>query len=213
MFFLLYKIANIFIQAFPVLSLVFLLFSAITSVIIGRVGAFAEKTIKRYFIFSSRGHVGFRLVGFAVASFEGVLAAFHYIPVYAISSFRRWFFLLSRGAAKHHLTHFGELKVREPLLALLFSLLIFSRSGIPPLGGFFVKLDILAALLNKSHFFINYILFFFTVASFFYYLRVVKIIFFDQVGTTSIAGRELVNGVETATSVHSLETPRHVDRI
>jgi NADH-quinone oxidoreductase subunit N len=103
--------------------------------------------------------------------------------------------------------------VREPLLALLFSLLIFSRSGIPPLGGFFVKLDILAALLNKSHFFINYVLFFFTVASFFYYLRVVKIIFFDQTGATAVAGRELTQTAQPATSIHQLETPRYINRI
>ena len=53
-------------------------------------------------------------------------------------------------------------------------------SGIPPLGGFFVKLDILAALLESSRFYTNLLLLFFTVASFFYYLRVIKIIFFDN---------------------------------
>ncbi len=52
-------------------------------------------------------------------------------------------------------------------------------SGIPPLGGFFIKLDILSALFETSHFFVNYILFFFTVFSFFYYLRLMKILFFD----------------------------------
>jgi NADH-quinone oxidoreductase subunit N len=53
-------------------------------------------------------------------------------------------------------------------------------SGIPPLGGFFVKLDVLSALLDSSKFYTNYLLLFFTVASFFYYLRVIKIIFFDE---------------------------------
>lgn len=62
----------------------------------------------------------------------------------------------------------------------MFAFLIFSRSGIPPLGGFFIKLDILSAIQDNSHFFVNYILFFFTVISFFYYLRVIKIIFFDN---------------------------------
>ena len=56
-------------------------------------------------------------------------------------------------------------------------------SGIPPLGGFFIKLDILAALLESSRFGINMLLFIFTVASFFYYLRVNKIIFFDEIKT------------------------------
>jgi NADH-quinone oxidoreductase subunit N len=53
-------------------------------------------------------------------------------------------------------------------------------SGIPPLGGFFVKLDVLLALLNDSKYYINYLLLFFSVISFFYYLRLIKIIFFDE---------------------------------
>lgn len=83
------------------------------------------------------------------------------------------------GRDKNHLTHFTSLKNSDPLLALIFALVIFSMSGIPPLGGFFVKLDVLIALLDSSRFYTNYLLLFFTVASFFYYLRVVKIIFFD----------------------------------
>jgi len=84
------------------------------------------------------------------------------------------------GRENNHITHFAGLKQTDPLLALIFALIIFSMSGIPPLGGFFVKLDILTALLDSSRFYTNYILLFFTVASFFYYLRVVKIIFFDE---------------------------------
>jgi len=60
-------------------------------------------------------------------------------------------------------------------------------SGIPPLGGFFVKLDVLSALLDSSKFYTNYLLLFFTVASFFYYLRIVKIIFFDEDDTYIIS--------------------------
>ena len=65
-------------------------------------------------------------------------------------------------------------------MAIRFAFLIFSISGIPPLGGFFIKLDILSAVQDGSHFFINYVLFIFTVISFFYYLRVIKIRFFDS---------------------------------
>jgi NADH-quinone oxidoreductase subunit N len=83
------------------------------------------------------------------------------------------------GREKNHITHFVLLRSNDPLIALIFALLIFSMSGIPPLGGFFVKLDVLTALLDDSRFYTNYILLLFTVASFFYYLRLVKIIFFD----------------------------------
>ena len=84
------------------------------------------------------------------------------------------------GRTKRHLSHFSELKSNNTFLALIFAFLVFSRSGIPPLGGFFIKLDLLSVLLDSSHFFINYILFFFTVASFFYYLRLIKILFFED---------------------------------
>jgi NADH-quinone oxidoreductase subunit N len=99
------------------------------------------------------------------------------------------------GRDKNHLTHFTTLRLNDPLLALIFALLIFSMSGIPPLGGFFVKLDVLAALLESSRFYTNAVLLFFTVASFFYYLRVVKIIFFDEnktfVKNTSVSEERL----------------------
>lgn len=80
-------------------------------------------------------------------------------------------------------------------------------SGIPPLGGFFVKLDILSAVLDNSHFFTNYVLFIFTVISFFYYLRVIKIRFFDTQeptrGSNSIA----------FSAVYPSEYPRNEGRI
>jgi NADH:ubiquinone oxidoreductase subunit 2 (subunit N) len=80
-------------------------------------------------------------------------------------------------------------------------------SGIPPLGGFFVKLDILSAVLDNSHFFINYVLFFFTVISFFYYLRVIKIRFFDNQDYARAAYPIAFS------SIHSLEYPRNAGRI
>jgi NADH:ubiquinone oxidoreductase subunit 2 (subunit N) len=80
-------------------------------------------------------------------------------------------------------------------------------SGIPPLGGFFVKLDILSAVLDNAHFFTNYVLFFFTVISFFYYLRVIKISFFDN--------QDLARSAYPIafSSIHSLEYPRNEGRI
>ena len=84
------------------------------------------------------------------------------------------------GRNKTHLSQFSELQQTDPVIAIRFAFLIFSISGIPPLGGFFIKLDILSAVQDGSHFFINYVLFIFTVISFFYYLRVIKIMFFDS---------------------------------
>lgn len=67
----------------------FLLFCGVLSIFIGRVGAFTEKRIKRFFVYSSRGHVGFRLAGFSLTNLEGATSAFHYLSVYIISSLLR----------------------------------------------------------------------------------------------------------------------------
>lgn len=184
-----FAIAKFLISIFHAYSFVFLpflIFISVLSVLFGMIGAFAEKGIKRFFVYSSMGHVGFMLLGLSLSTREGLSATFHYLPVYIITSFIMWFVLMYLGEEKNQLIHFSILKNSNPLLALIFSLIIFSMSGIPPLGGFFVKLDILSALLESSKFYTNYILLLFTVASFFYYLRVVKIIFFDKNSDYSI---------------------------
>ncbi len=179
-FFALTKFLFTLFHAYFYILLPFFIFVSVLSVLFGMIGAFAEKGIKRFFVYSSMGHVGFMLLGLSLSTREGLSATFHYLPVYIITSFIMWFILLDLGEEKNELVHFSVLKNSNSLLALIFSLIIFSMSGIPPLGGFFVKLDILAAVLESSRFYTNFLLLFFTVASFFYYLRVVKIIFFDS---------------------------------
>jgi ubiquinol-cytochrome c reductase cytochrome b subunit len=178
--FALFKLLFTVFYTFKNIIMPFLIFVSVLSVLLGMIGAFSEKVIKRFFVYSSMGHVGFMLISLSLSSYEGIAATFHYLPVYIITSFLMWFILLHIGSEKNHLTHFAMLRISDPLLALIFALLIFSMSGIPPLGGFFVKLDVLIALLENSRLYTNAILLFFTVASFFYYLRVVKIIFFDN---------------------------------
>ena len=179
-FFALFKLLFTVFYTYKLVTIPVLLFTGVLSVLFGMVGAFSEKVIKRFFIYSSMGHVGFMLVALSLSSFNGISAAFHYLPVYIITSFIMWFILLHMGIQNTHITHFAGLRTSDPLLALIFALIVFSMSGIPPLGGFFVKLDVLVALLDSSRFYVNYILLIFTVASFFYYLRIIKIIFFDS---------------------------------
>lgn len=181
--FLLFKICLTIFYSFIILVSPILFFCAILSVMIGFIGAFVERTIKAFYVYSSMGHVGFMLVGFALFTTSGLNATFHYLIIYIISSFIMWFILLHLGQSTRFLISFKELKKSNLTLALIFALLVFSMSGLPPLGGFFIKLDILAALLESSRFGLNMILFFFTVASFFYYLRINKIIFFDEMKT------------------------------
>lgn len=78
------------------------------------------------------------------------------------------------------LVNLKGLSFNQPMLSLIFSITIFSLSGIPPFGGFFVKYEIFYSMINSSLFYFAYILLILTVVSFFYYLRLIKIIFFEQ---------------------------------
>ena len=204
-FFLLFKFISTYLHIYSFFTMYFLIFVGLITILTGMIGSFTEKVIKRFFIYSSMGHVGFRLIGFALNTLEGSIASFHYLAVYVLSSFVIWFFLLTIGINKNHLSHFMDVKNTDPVLALIFAFLVFSMSGIPPLGGFFIKLDVLAAVLDTSHFFINYVLFFFTVASFFYYLRLIKILFFDEQSNQNIP----IN----FSTYYTIEKPYHEGRI
>jgi len=84
-----FKLLNTFLHSFSFFTLVLLLISGVFSIFVGRVGAFTEKRVKRFFVYSSRGHVGFRLAGLSLNNLEGSTASFHYLAVYIISSFFR----------------------------------------------------------------------------------------------------------------------------
>lgn len=178
--FALVKLLATMLSSFQHILLGFLLFVGVFSLIFGMAGAFAEKTIKRFFVYSSMGHVGFMVTAMAVSNVSSISAVFHYLFIYFISSYLMWFVLIVMGRSRTNLAHFGSLKNIDKWVATAFALLIFSMSGIPPLGGFFVKLDVLIALLDSSQYYINFLLLFFSVISFFYYLRLIKIIYFDE---------------------------------
>ncbi len=86
-FFFMFKIFNSFLYAFSFIILIFLIFAGIFSIFIGMLGSFTEKMIKRFFVYSSMGHVGFMLIGFSLFSIEGSSSSFHYLFVYIITSF------------------------------------------------------------------------------------------------------------------------------
>lgn len=161
------------------LAVPLLLIVSILSAFGGILGAMVEQRAKRFYVYSSRGHVGFRLAGLSFLYLSGLGAQFHYLAVYIVTSYAIWFFLRVLGPSATHLVHFARLK-QYPELGIFLTFLLFSISGLPPLAGFYAKLDVFIALLESSHFFIAYLLYFFSVASFFYYLRLIKIFFFDS---------------------------------
>lgn len=153
---------------------------ACLSVIFSILGAFSEKVFKRFFVYSSTGHVGFLLIGIAVLNINGIKGTIDYLLIYIISSFIIWFIIMHLTKKTVTLINLKGLALNNPFLGFIFSIVIFSLSGIPPMGGFFVKYEIFYSLLNSSFFYIAYLLLVLTIVSFFYYLRLIKIIFFEN---------------------------------
>ena len=174
---------NLFINVFENLKMVWqpiLFFLGVLSVFISILGAFSEKLFKRFFVYSSIGHVGFIILGIAVLNYEGIQGAIDYLILYVISSFIIWFIVMHLSKKTTHLINFKGISYNYPVLSLILVISLFSISGLPPMGGFFVKFEIFYSLLNSSQYFLAYFLFILTVFSFFYYLRLIKIIYFEE---------------------------------
>jgi len=177
------KLLWTFFHAVQLVVIPLLLLVAVLSVFGGTLGAMIEQRVKRFYVYSSRGHVGFRLAGISFLYLSGLSAQFHYLAIYILTSYAMWFFLMILGPSATHLVHFSRLK-DYPELGIFLTFLLFSRSGLPPLAGFYVKLDIFRTLLEGSRFYTAYALYFLSVVSFFYYLRLIKIFFFDSISVS-----------------------------
>ena len=178
-FFLMFKLLYTIFHSFHKTISPILFFFGILSICFGILGAFSEKILKRFFVYSSMGHVGFMLVALSVFSLNGASASFHYLFIYILTSFLLWYVLFFLGSNKSHLSDLGVLKNSQPSLGFLFTLIGFSMSGIPPLAGFFIKFNVFCSLYEKSQIIGFAFLLILTLPAFFYYLRVLKIIWFD----------------------------------
>ncbi len=181
------KLFIVCFSAYKIVIIWLFIVCGMLSIVFGMAGAFAEKGIKRFFVYSSMGHVGYMTVSLSLSTMPGFEALIHYITVYVITSFVMWFILLQMGVKNKNVVQFAGLRIMNRELAGVLAIIMFSMSGIPPLGGFFIKLDVLMALMDDSRFYTNYLLLFFSVATFFYYLRIIKILFFEEIEIVTAA--------------------------
>ncbi len=158
-----------------------LLFSGMTSILVGIYGAIAETRLKRFFVYSSMGHVGFMLLGIAEGGVHGVLATIVYLMIYTVTVFIGWTILFASKQKITHINQLSGLSKTNPALSFILAISMLSMSGIPPLAGFYVKFEILYALVESEYFIIALFALLLTVFSFFYYLRIIKILYFEPV--------------------------------
>jgi NADH-quinone oxidoreductase subunit N len=158
---------------------------AVLSMVFGNVIAIAQSNLKRMLAYSAIGNVGFILLGFVAGTAAGYEAALYYTIVYVIMTLGSFGVLVlasRQGFEAEDLDHFKGLYKRDPLLALVMLALMFSTAGVPPFIGFWAKFNIFQALWLTGHFWLILIAAAVSVVGVFYYLRVVKLMYFDAPG-------------------------------
>ena len=159
-----------------------IIFLSIASMILGAVAAIGQRNIKRLIAYSSISHIGYALAGVSTGTNEGIQSSITYITIYVIMNLA--FFsciLMMKKNDKYYETidDLSGLSKNHPILSLSMLIILFSLAGIPPLAGFFAKFYIFTAVIERSMYFLAIIGLLSTVVAAFYYLRIIKIIYFD----------------------------------
>ena len=160
-----------------------IIFLSVGSMILGAVAAIGQTNIKRLIAYSTIGHMGFILAGLATGTTEGVQSSIIYLTIYLImnlGAFGCIFMMKRENIYSENIYDLSGLSKNHPMLALGFLILFFSLAGIPPLAGFFAKFYVFMSVIEAKMYTLAIIGLLSTVVSAFYYLRVIKIIYFDK---------------------------------
>ena len=160
-----------------------IIFISLASMILGAVAAIGQTNIKRLLAYSSIGHIGYALAGVATGVISGYESAIVYIAIYVImniGAFSCLYLLKKDGEYKEKISDLSGISKKHPILAISFLVILFSLAGIPPLGGFFAKFYVFTAVLEQKMYALAIIGLLTTVISAFYYLKIIKTIYFDD---------------------------------
>jgi len=159
-----------------------IIFLSIASMLFGAIAAIGQKNLKRLVAYSSIGHMGYALAGLSTGTNQGIQSSITYISIYLFMNlaFFSCLFMLKRDEKYfENIEDLSGLAKNHPLLSFSFLIVLFSLAGIPPLAGFFAKFYIFTAVLEESMYFLAIVGLLSTVIAAFYYLRLIKIIYFD----------------------------------
>jgi len=160
-----------------------IIFLSIASMLFGAIAAIGQTNIKRLVAYSSIGHIGYTLAGLATGSNEGIQSSIIYISIYIVMNLALFscLLMLKRNDQYYEdIEDLSGLSKNHPLLSLSLLVILFSLAGIPPLAGFFAKFYIFKAVIEQSMYFLAIVGLLSTVIAAFYYLRIIKIIYFDK---------------------------------
>ena len=160
-----------------------IIFLSIASMILGAVAAIGQSNIKRLMAYSSIGHMGYALAGLAPGTNAGIHSTIIYLTIYLVMNLGAFgcIFMMKRENVFHEkINDLSGLSKNHPMLALGFLIILFSLAGMPPLAGFFAKFYIFMAVIEAKMYTLAIIGLVTTVVSAFYYLRIIKVIYFDE---------------------------------
>ncbi|WP_426263265.1 NADH-quinone oxidoreductase subunit NuoN [Sphingomonas sp. PWP1-2] len=160
------------------------IFASLASIIFGAVAAIGQTNVKRLLAYSSINNVGFLLVGLAAGTQEGVASVLFYLTVYVVMTLGSFVVVLqmkdAEGEPVETLASLAGLSRARPGLALAMAIFMFSLAGIPPLLGFNAKLAVFTAAVNAGLYPLAVVGFVASVIGAYYYLRVIKVMYFDE---------------------------------
>jgi NADH-quinone oxidoreductase subunit N len=160
-----------------------IIFLSIASMIFGAVAAIGQNNLKRLVAYSSIGHIGYTLAGLAVGSNEGIQSSIVYISIYIVMNIGLFscLFMMKRNDQYYEsVDDLSGLSKNHPVLSMSLLVILFSLAGIPPLAGFFAKFYIFMSVIEQSMYFLAIVGLLSTVIAAFYYLRIIKVIYFDK---------------------------------
>jgi NADH-quinone oxidoreductase subunit N len=158
-------------------------FIAVASMLLGAFAAINQRNIKRLMAYSSIGHVGYALIGLAAGSETGIQGVLIYMAIYLFMNLGTFAVILSMrrdGKMVEAIEDLAGLAKTRPALAFALGIFMFSMAGIPPLAGFFSKLWVFLAAIHAGLYVLSVIGVVTSVVGAFYYLRIVKLMYFDE---------------------------------
>ena len=160
-----------------------LVFLSIASMLFGAIAAIGQTNLKRLIAYSSISHIGYALAGLAIGTNDGIQSSVIYITIYIIMNLGFFSCLLMMKRNNEYYEDIDDLSglsKNHPLMSLSLLVILFSLAGIPPLAGFFAKFYIFKAVIEQSMYFLAIVGLLSTVVAAFYYLRIIKIMYFDK---------------------------------
>ena len=160
-----------------------IIFISLASMILGAVAAIGQTNLKRLMAYSAIGHMGYALAGLATGSNEGIQSTVIYLSIYLLMNlgiFSCIFMMKRKDIFYEDIQDLSGLSKNHPIISFCLLLLLFSLAGIPPLAGFFAKFYVFMAVIKVEMYTLAIIGLITTVISAFYYLRIIKIIYFDD---------------------------------